>query len=583
MNRRAVRGAESLPAGAVELQGILGERFSRNVDYLLWRYRDADILLEPFENRAGWARRYDWDGEYITKWLDAAVLTAAATGDPELRAACDDVAIRLRATQEPDGYLGNELAEHRLKPNFPHWIHWLTMKGLREYGEKFDDAESLAAVVRAGEWVLNTFHPIVDESSPFFLGEGTPMSGFEETKMGVLSILDELAEVHALTGDRRYLDFGLAALATYPFTRRMRETGKVERLHVYSVLSYLGGAVRIGAAADDQATIDWVERVWEDIAETQLFPTASLSTDEAFVTPVDIPDAKLQETCATVEWMMLNERLYAVTGDVRYPAMIERVARNALSAAQSDDGMKWMYYTPLRTWKVWFFMPVMCCYFSGPRGIARLPRLAAHRVGAELRIDLIERGSIRFDTEDGPVRFALRTAYPVSGDLEIEVDAPAAMTFALAIRIPEHTDLVDVVVAGESQPAVVDGGYLRLSRTWSPGDIVRVSLRPEVRLERMADGTAALVRGVEVLALDRRDNDVDLSSVSLVEPSELADAVLLADGRPLYRGTVEIDGVTQRAHFTPYAVAGNSSPGVMAMDVGYRTVFPIAAGRDSQI
>ena len=550
----------------VKLSGVLGQRHQATIAYLLWRYQDADRLLFPFEHRDQWQRVRDWDGEFAGKWLDAATIMADATRDKALLAAVDDVAQRLRATQDADGYLGTEMPENRLKPGWPLWMHWLAVKGLREHGQRRGNGESLKAAVRGVDWVLKQYGPIADDISPFYRGNGH------------LSFLDELVAAHAITGDRKYLDFGAAAVAHYSLFKTMREDGVVAPTHAYNLMTFLGGAVQLYQARGEHEELRWVERVWENIATQRLFPTASVTTDESFKDPPrDLPRGHLQETCATVEWLLFTHRLYLATGDIRYAHMLERTTRNALLGAQSTDGMKWNYFTPLREIKDWFGGPTDCCYFSGPRGIARLPELLYHLDAGGIRVDFFESSEARLQVKDVPVTLTQTTRYPDEGMVRITLALEQPHSFTLKVRIPEHVANARVSVGTEPAIVVEAGRYAKLQRKWRMGDVVSVSFEPEPWLATLADGSAAIVRGAEVLAIDTRDNAVNLESVRIppgVPSLERAVPSSDRDHRARYRCELEIGGKLSAVLMTPFSVAGNPTPGYTVGAARYRTAFP---------
>ena len=553
-----------IPLAGVKMSGPLGQRHAANIPYLLWRYRDLDRLLFPFEHRDQWQRARDWDGEYIGKWLEAAVLTAEATRDAALLAAVDEAAKRLRATQEPDGYLGTELPDNRLKPAWPLWMHWLAMKALREHGQRRGDRASLDAAIRAADWLVREFHPITDAKSPYLGGNGQ------------LSSLDELAEMHAITGDRKYLDFALTALAHYPPILQMRKDGLVSPLHAYSLMTCLSGAVRIYQALGARDELRFLEKVWDDIVANHLFPTASVSTEELFKAPPrDVPNGKLQETCATVEWLNFTHRLYLATGEIRYAHMIERTVRNALLGAQSTDGLKWNYFTPLHSIKAWFGGPTDCCYFSGPRGIARLPELLCHLDADGVRVDLFEPGEVRFSFKGAPVTLVQETRYPAEGAVRVRVSVEKPLAFALKLRVPEHVANVSLRINDAAPPPAEAGRHAVVSREWQTGDTVDLTFEPQAWLAELSDGTAAIVRGAEVLAFDVRDNHVDPGTVRLAGAPELKPAPPSEDRdhRPRYRCQLEIAGKPAEALLTPFAVAGNATPGYTEGYASFRAAF----------
>jgi DUF1680 family protein len=89
-----------------------------------------------------------------------------------------------------------------------------------------------------------------------------------------------------------------------------------------------------------------------------------------------------------------------------------------------------------------------------------------------------------------------------------------------------------VRVAGTDDPVTPDRGYLRLTRTWHPGDVVELDLpMPAQRLwphpEIKADvGRVALRRGPLVYCFEGRDQTAPLHRLRLPRSSALADEFL---------------------------------------------------------
>ena len=89
----------------VRLNGWLGTRIDANESNRMAKI-DPDRLLEGYRKRPG---RQKWDGEHIGKWMHAATLAWANSGDRALREKLDYVATELVKCQLPDGYLGTYL------------------------------------------------------------------------------------------------------------------------------------------------------------------------------------------------------------------------------------------------------------------------------------------------------------------------------------------------------------------------------------------------------------------------------------------------------------------------------------------
>lgn len=176
------------------------------------------------------------------------------------------------------------------------------------------------------------------------------------------------------------------------------------------------------------------------------------------------------------------------------------------------------------------------------------------------------------------VKLTQESRYPDEGAVKLRVEPPAEGEFAIKLRIPEHVGGVQVRVNGEPQTvAGTPGDYLALRRTWRAGDTVELTFSLETWLSKMADGSAAIMRGTEALALDARDNSADLEKVRLIEPLTLAPAERSPDGRPRYQLTLEVAGQPAPVLLTPFAVAGNATVVATQFLVPYRTAFPTAA------
>src|SRR5271165_6852637 len=109
---------QPLDPSAVRLGGWLGARIDANVRGRL-EVVDTVPLLAGYIKKPG---EHPWIGEHIGKWLHAATLAWAYTGDETLRRKLDAAASQLVAAQEPDGYLGTYLPARRsgINPG-PDW------------------------------------------------------------------------------------------------------------------------------------------------------------------------------------------------------------------------------------------------------------------------------------------------------------------------------------------------------------------------------------------------------------------------------------------------------------------------------
>jgi uncharacterized protein len=564
----------------VTLTGRLSARYEGNLRYLAhiyetrenwmlepFRYRGMDWVLEPLRNKKA---ELAWAGEYAGKWLDAAVLSASDAGVEQLGQAAARFASELIATQESGGYLGIELPARRGQGS--DWDVWnvkYAMTGLLTYYETSQDEASVDAAVRCGEWLINQFGMVSATDHPFF---SSTMDGGAN-----VIVLDQLARLYRFTGERKFFEFANAVVSHYPPLERMRSTYQAPIWHAYNLASYLGGIVELAIASNSKTELIWVEKVWEDITSRHLYPTGSLSFSEHLSetapndTPVENgePARHHQETCATVEWLLFNALLYQATGRARYMGHMEQTIYNALLAAQSLDGLQWMYFTPLRYEKRWFTGPTSCCYWSGPRGIARLPGWVYALDNEGLRVNLYESGEATLQLDDIAVAIKQISHYPDFGKVIVEVKPAVPITFTLRLRIPLGAKEVQFKLNG--QPILPDSaadGYFRFRRIWSHGDWIEMEFDVPVTIRNFLDAYyGIIVRGPEILAVDQQDNlGLDLDRITLREQIILRSIDPVNDRRR-YQGEVTVDGRSVQVIFTPYADCGGDG-------ARFRTAFP---------
>lgn len=569
----------------VSLAGRLSARYQGNRRYLHdihtgkrdwmlepYEKRGQEWILEPLRNRGPEAR---WAGEYAGKWLDAASLVASGSDDEQLGRYADRFAAALVATQDADGYLGIEKPAQR-GIGWDVWNLWNVMIGLLTHYEGHRDEVSLQAARACGQWLIDRFGMISGSDHPFFSGAHDDVCN--------APIIDQYVRLYRFTHEREFLDFASSIVTHYPYTDSMRDTYKAPLIHAYHLAGFLGGVVELAAADNRKDEFQWVERVWDDLDGRHLYPTGSLSYRESLRetapndTPVDngLPEKHHQETCATVEWLFLNARLYRATGNVRYAQAMEQTIYNALLAAQSADGAKWMYYTPLRYEKRWFTGPTSCCYWSGPRAVARLPEWVYALDGEGIRVNLFESSDVTFRFDEHAVAMQQSSLYPESGKVILTVHPEVPLSFALRLRVPRSASEVQFRVNG--QPVAGNagpdgdssaGGYRRIYRRWSKGDQLVMEFDIPVEVRRfLSDQYGLVVRGPEVLAADQRDNALlDLDQVVLQEETHLL-SIEPASGRRRYRAEARANGQPVQVVFTPYADCGGEGS-------RFRTAFPV--------
>lgn len=563
---------------AVKLEGYLGHRVANSEKNRLLQV-DVDRLLVGFRKRPG---EQAWIGEHIGKWLHAATLAWANTGDPELRKKLDYAAAELIKTQEPDGYLGTYVPEKRFglyqNADWDVWVHKYNLLGLLTYHQYTGNAPALEASRKMGDLLIRTFGP----------GKKSIISAGTHVGMASTSVIEPMVQLYRVTGEPKYLDFAKYVVTAWdePKGPRVLQTllteksvGKTANGKAYEMLSNLVGLCELARVTGERRYLQAAINAWEDVTAHQLYLTGSTSRGEHFGPPFDLPNlmsANVGETCVTVTWIQLNTQLLRLTGDARYGDELERSYYNHLAAAQRPDGKEWCYYTSLEGTKP-YGPGINCCVSSGPRGMALAPQVAylKYREGANdgIAVNLYDSSQATLPLASGSVTLEQRSNFPgprtpseaFSGKSTLVLHPKQPSTFALKFRAPRWAEAFRVRAGGKDLREAAAGWVIVPARRWKDGDRVEVTFRIPARVvpgDHGNTGKVAVTWGPIVLAYDDKMN-AGLPTARLVglDPEKPPISLQPIEGLPLaFRTNIRAgaDEKSRVATLVPFAEAGST-------------------------
>ena len=527
----------------------------------------------------------DWYGEHAGKWLYAAAKACARSSDETLRSTLRAVADYLVAQQLPDGYLGTYAAARRfMQPQPPKppswdgapalrtwdvWVHAYLILGLVETHRVLGGAAYLAAARRIGDLCIATFGP----------------GGLDICELGnhhgmsATVLMDAAMALHEQTGDARYRELAERVLEQADANPALALVGKalagadaaeIGTGKAYQLLWNLVGLTRLYRASGRDDWREAVERLWHSVQTQHLSlgggPWGGVAhrSREVFNAPGAFSPQGYVETCSTLAWLQLNRELLHASDHPRHADEIERTAYNDLLAAQAADGENWCYYIFPNGKRIhttyW-----RCCKSSGAMALEELPALFC-RVDAHDRVTLDLYGAstseIRF-ADGGRLELRQVTRYPYADTIELQLATDTPRRFALRLRIPAWADAAQACVNGEPVADVQAGSYLTIARAWQSGDVVRLQLPLQPRLQT------------------RRNRNVQESRApdgSLVQQEVLNDAYVAVTRGPLAYATGLIDGY--KTQETVQLATGSSDAALRVLDGGDVPLLEFApAGR----
>jgi DUF1680 family protein len=522
---RAAIAYVPVPYESQEIDGVLGDRMSVNLQARLLAAVDLDVLLKGYRQRPG---QQSWAGEHIGKFIDAATNVWAYSGDAQLKTKLDTAVRELIATQLPDGYLGTYVESDRFKdfgeqgyepgedlPLWDVWAHKYNLLGLLNYYRRTGYEPALAASRRVGDLLCTTFG-----DQP---GQKSIVRNDWHVGMANTSVLEPMAMLYRYTGDTRYLDFCRYIVRAWndPKGPKIVETlmtdghvNDVANGKAYEMTSNFLGLLELYRATGEHAFLDPVLRAWDDVVRNRLYITGTTSWGEIYrADHVLRADGRVGEGCVTTTWMQLNVKLLRLTGEAKYAAELERTIYNALLAAQHPKAGTICYFTPLNGTKPYGAvsqgMPgVNCCTSSVPRGLSLIPAVAWGTRGNALAVNLFVPGRATLTLPTGDVSIESATRYPLDGNVTLTVRRSSPAKFPIAIRVPAWCRRFAATVGSESYSQASDG-YVTIERMWSDGDQIRIALdlTPELITGAPTYPDAVAVRrGPQILAADERVN-----------------------------------------------------------------------------
>ena len=260
-----------------------------------------------------------------------------------------------------------------------------------------------------------------------------------------------LVELYRTTGQDRYLELarvlverrGHGLLGEGPLRRpllagpRARAHGTEPVGHAVRQVYLDCGVVDVAIETGDQELLESAIRRWDALRASRMYLTGALGSrhqGEAIGAAFELPpDRAYAETCASIGSAMLAWRLLLATGEARFADVIERTAYNGILAGLGSDGSHFFYSNPLQRRSAgleilegaastrragWF--EVSCCPPNLMRFLATFPDQVATVDRGGIRIHQFATGSIEATVGGGDVKVEVSTAYPWTGEVELD-------------------------------------------------------------------------------------------------------------------------------------------------------------------
>lgn len=505
----------------VAVGGEIGRRIEITVHNNLLQLDTDKDFLAPF--RAKSAK----DGYIgLGKLIDATVRFAAHTESPQVMALKNRLVDETIKTQEPDGYIGIMGSPDRMWKLWDvHEMCYLVL-GLTSDYQYFGQQRSLAAARKLADYLLEHWSAMpADWQQQTHLAVHMATIGLERSLLALWRETDDPRYLAFCTQQRALPEWNLGIV----FGRRELLEG-----HVYAYLCRCVAQLDLYQQQPDGKLLSSPRRAAQFMtAQDGMNITGAVGQCEIWTDDQD-GRGDAGETCATAYQIRLFERLLRIEGRSLYGDLLERMIYNTLFAAQSPDGRRIRYYTPLEGERAYHPGDTYCCPNNFRRVVAELPAMVYYRSGRGVAVNLYTPSSATVDLGDSvSLRIQQDTDYPASGHVRVRLDPSRPVAFPLRLRIPRWCKTPAVAINGDPwERPIPSGDFLVIERQWQSGDQVTLDLPMNWRLIRgrkRQSGRAAVMRGPlvfcwnpsQVESLKNRDA-ADLGAM-LIDPGSLRD------------------------------------------------------------
>ena len=497
---------------------------------------DTAYITEPFLEKTERTNR--WQTEFWGKYMHAAAPFWVYTGDAQLERNIEYGLANVLKSQEPGGYIGNYPDDVRCDKGWDVWGMKYTLLGLIHYYDAFRERnpenakKALAAAERLCDYLIAEIGP--NGKRGRVLWETGAWGGLPSS-----SILEPVVWLYNRTKEQRFLDFAtfvvkgmsepengprlidLALKGVSVADRNSYMTDKApkhshpNRSKAYEMMSCYQGLVEYYETTGRKDCLDAAVAAADQIIRDEINIAGGCACAEIWfhgAKKQHLPYTHLQETCVTITWMRLVEKLLALTGDPKYADELEKTFYNIYLASMHPSCAEFAAYTPLNGTR-WHchdhcYMHTDCCNANGPRGFLAFLRamFSAKDDTAYLNFYVSGKETVTLPKSGVKVAFDSYTVYPSGSGFRLVNHTEGEPRFTLALRIPAWSEKTAVTVNGKAVEGVKPGAYCRIDRTWKVSDVVEVKLDMTVR-PHFLDHAVAYTSGPIALARDTRFHD----------------------------------------------------------------------------
>lgn len=471
------------------------------------------------EGYGGWEKR-GIAGHSLGHYLSGCALMFGATGDPEFKKRCQLIVRELRDCQKAKGtgFIGGmpdadrvfaELKARNIRSQGfdlnGNWVPWYnihkTLSGLLDAYRIADVRDALPILIDHAKWIADLTHDYTDADWQTMLA--CEHGGMNEALADLYSITHDPS--HLALAEKFYHKAILAPLAD----GERKLAGKHGNTQIPKII----GAARLYEVTGDARFQSIARNFWQEVVEDHTYAMGGHGMGEHFGPPKKLSDRLSDsnaETCNSYNMLKLTDHLMSWGPSVELGDFAERTEINHILTSQELTNGGVTYFVPLRPGakKTYSsaFDDFTCCRGTGMENHAKYAQGIYYHHDNHLWVNQYTPSRLTW-SEKG-VSVTMKTEYPKSDRVEINVDSKAPRRLQLSFRVPGWAKEGATLSDKAGVYSGVAGKWLTIEREFKGSETLKLTIPMQLRAEAMPDNPkrVALMYGPTLLVGEWHDS-----------------------------------------------------------------------------
>lgn len=306
-------------------------------------------------------------------------------------------------------------------------------------------------------------------------------------------INESMADVFAITGDKKYLDYAERLNHKVLLEPLLSKKDSLCGMHANTQIPKILGVIREYELTGKNDYFKIADFFWNIVVKHHTYVIGGNSESEHFGRPGDLSNsitAMTAENCNTYNMLKLTKHLYMLDASLDKVEYCERALFNQILGSQHPISGMVRYFSPMvKGYSTKEFSDpensFWCCVGSGWENHARYgEQIYFKDLQDNLYVNLYIPSVLDWKEKDVEVKQL--SDFLESGNVSLVVKSKKEQRFNIFLRIPQWANNFKVRINGVDYEPKIKNGYIRLNKLWNNNDVIELNLSLDVYSESIS-------------------------------------------------------------------------------------------------